>query len=44
MNPPIDEATVRRFIELINEHAKGVINGADPPGFLQLCRINPLDE
>ena len=44
MNRPIDEATVRQFVELINAHAKATINGANPPGSLQLCRINPLDE
>src|SRR5262245_32074027 len=44
MNPPIDETTVRQFIELINAHAKATINGANPAGSLQLCRINPLDE
>jgi putative DNA primase/helicase len=44
MIPPVDEATVRQFIGLISEHVKSVINGANPPGSLQLCRINPLDE
>src|SRR6516162_735924 len=44
MIPPVDEATVRQFIGLIGEHVKSVINGANPPGSLQLCRINPLDE
>ena len=31
-------------IELISEHVKEAINGAGQPGFLQLCRINPLDD
>jgi len=44
MSAQIDEATVRRFIEIINEHVKKAINGAGKPGFLQLCRINPLDD
>ena len=44
MSAQIDEATVRQFIELISEHAKEAINGAGQPGFLQLCRINPLDD
>ena len=44
MSVQIDEATVRQFIELISEHAKEAINGAGQPGFLQLCRINPLDD
>ena len=44
MSAQIDEATVRRFIEIINEHVKEAINGAGKPGFLQLCRINPLDD
>ena len=44
MSVQIDEATVRQFIELINEHVKGAINGTGQPGVLQLCRINPLDD
>ena len=44
MNAQIDGATVQQFIELINEHAKKAINGPGQPGFLQLCRINPLDD
>ena len=44
MTTQVDEATVRQFIELINEHVKGAINGAGQPGVLQLCRINPLDD
>ena len=44
MSVQIDEATVRQFIELISEHVKEAINGAGQPGFLQLCRINPLDD
>ena len=44
MNAQVDEATVRQFIEIISAHAAQVINGAEPAGVLQLCRINPLDE
>jgi hypothetical protein len=44
MGALIDEATVRQFIELISEHAREAINSAGQPGFLQLCRINPLDD
>jgi hypothetical protein len=44
MTAPVDEATVRQFIEIISAHARQVINGAGPPGVLQLCRLNPLDE
>jgi hypothetical protein len=44
MSAQIDETTVRRFIEIINEHVKEAINGAGQPGFLQLCRINPFDD
>jgi hypothetical protein len=44
MSAQVDEATVRQFIEIISAHAAQVINGADPAGVLQLCRINPLDE
>jgi hypothetical protein len=44
MSPQIDEATVRRFIELISTHACQTINGAGPKGVLQLCRISPIDE
>src|SRR5262245_9104787 len=44
MSAQIDEATVRRFIEIINEHVKKAINGAGKSGFLQLCRINPFDD
>ena len=44
MSTHIDEAGVRQFIEIINEHAKQAINGAGPPGVLQICRINPVDE
>jgi hypothetical protein len=40
----VDEATVRQFIEIISAHARQVINGAGPPGVLQLCRLNPIDE
>ena len=42
--PIIDEAAVRRFIEIIHTHAAQVINGAERTGVLQLCRINPADE
>ena len=44
MNAQVDEATVRQFIEIISAHAAQVINGAEPAGVLQLCRINPIDE
>jgi hypothetical protein len=44
MTAQIDEVTVRQFLEIINTHAAQVINGAGPPGVLQLCRINPNDE
>ena len=42
--PIIDEAAVRRFIEIIHTHAAQVINCAERTGVLQLCRINPADE
>ena len=44
MSAQVDEATVRQFIEIISAHARQVINGAGPPGVLQLSRLNPLDE
>ena len=44
MTVQVDEVTVRQFLEIINTHAAQVINGAGPPGVLQLCRINPNDE
>jgi hypothetical protein len=44
MSAHVDEAVVRQFIEIISEHAKQTINGAGPPGVLQLCRISPIDE
>ena len=44
MTAQVDEATVRQFIEIISAHARQVINGAGPPGVLQLCRLNPIDE
>jgi putative DNA primase/helicase len=44
MSTHIDEAVVRQFIEIISEHVKLVINGAGPPGVLQICRISPIDE
>src|SRR5262245_55649963 len=44
MTAQVDEATVRQFIEIISAHARQVINGASPPGVLQLSRLNPLDE
>ena len=43
MTAQVDEATVRQFIEIISAHARQVINGAGPPGVLQLSRLNPLD-
>jgi hypothetical protein len=42
--PVIDEAAVRRFIEIIHTHAAQVINCPERTGVLQLCRINPADE
>jgi hypothetical protein len=44
MSTRIDEIAVREFIEIINAHVKHVVNGADPTGVLQLCRINPADD
>src|SRR5262245_22047623 len=44
MTAQVDEATVRQFIEIISAHGRQVINGASPPGVLQLSRLNPLDE
>jgi len=44
MSAQVDEATVRQFIGIIAAHARQVINGAGPPGVLQLCRLNPIDE
>jgi hypothetical protein len=44
MSAQVDEATVRQFIEIIAAHARQAINGAGPPGVLQLSRLNPLDE
>ena len=43
MTAQVDETTVRQFIEIISAHARQVINGAGPPGVLQLSRLNPLD-
>ena len=43
MTAQVDEATVRQFIEIIAAHARQAINGAGPPGVLQLSRLNPLD-
>jgi hypothetical protein len=44
MSTHIDAATVRQFIEIISGHVKQAINGARPPGVLQICRISPVDE
>jgi len=44
MTAQVDEATVRQFIGIIAAHARQAINGAGPPGVLQLSRLNPLDE
>ena len=44
MSTLVDEATVREFIEIVSAHASQVINGENPSGVLQLCRINPDDE
>src|SRR6516165_1686105 len=43
MSAQVDETTVRQFIEIISTHARQIINGAGPPGVLQLSRLNPLD-
>jgi hypothetical protein len=40
----IDEATVRRFLQIISNHASQVINGFDATGLLQLFRIHPVDD
>jgi hypothetical protein len=42
--PAVDEAEVRRFLEIISAHAAQVVNGADRTGVLQLYRVNPADE
>jgi hypothetical protein len=39
----VDEATVRKFVALIHEHAARALNGVANPGFLQLSRLHPLD-
>jgi RepB DNA-primase from phage plasmid len=44
MTAQVDETTVRQFLEILSAHAVQVINGADPAGVLQLCRINPTDD
>jgi hypothetical protein len=44
MSAQVNEATVRQFIEIIAAHARQAIDGAGPPGVLQLSRLNPLDE
>src|SRR5215475_9620534 len=44
MSAQVDEATVRQFIEIISAHARQIINGAGPPGVLQLSRLSPLDD
>jgi hypothetical protein len=44
MSVQVDEATVRQFIEIISAHVRQAINGPGPPGVLQICRINPIDE
>jgi hypothetical protein len=43
LSVPIDQATVRQFLEIISEHARAVINGGGPTGVLQLDRLSPLD-
>src|ERR1700720_3870028 len=43
-DPRVDASTVRQFLEIICAHVAQTINGADRPGVLQLCRINPTDE
>ena len=43
MSTQVDEIAVREFIEIITAHVKYVINGADPAGVLQLCRIHPAN-
>ena len=42
--PAVDEAEVRRFIEIIHSHAAQVINGAGRAGVLQLGRVHPEDD
>jgi hypothetical protein len=45
LNPPqVDAPTVRRFLEIICAHVAQTVNGADRPGVVELCRINPMDE
>jgi hypothetical protein len=44
MTTQVDEATVRQFIEIISAHVRQAINGAGPPGVLQICRISPIDD
>jgi RepB DNA-primase N-terminal domain len=39
--PIVDTDTVRRFLEIVSGHAAKVINGTNPTGVLQLCRISP---
>ena len=39
----IDAVEIRRFLELISSHATKLVNGAKSSGFLNLCRISPLD-
>jgi RepB DNA-primase from phage plasmid len=44
MNVMVDEAAVRQHIEIISKHAVDLAKGNGRPGFLQLCRLNPIDE
>src|SRR6476620_6263575 len=37
----MDPATVRRFIEVIHDHAARATSGVEKPGVLQLVRIHP---
>lgn len=42
--PPVDEQTVRRFVELIHDAAKVACHGIGRPGLLQLYRISSTNE
>src|SRR5215207_5438742 len=40
----VDEATVRKFLGVIDEQAASALNGASRPGLLQLTRLSPHDK
>jgi hypothetical protein len=44
MTVPVDESTVREFIEIINGHAAALARNVGRPGVLQLTRLNSHDE